>query len=462
MASSRQRLVVDSIHGDIRLNALESALIDTSTFQRLRHLKQLGMGHFTYPNATHTRFAHSLGVFAIMKRVLKLEDNPLNLSDTDKEDLCIAALFHDIGHYPYSHLMEQVDNVRLTEERVSSNGSKIEVDLTHEKYPNHEEVGKLITTTQGDILKLLDKERAEKIANLFTRSSVADQQKTKLIHSSLDMDRLDYLLRDARASGVPYGEIDLNYILSSLKVSPKGVLGVVSKAQTAAEQFLFARYFMHRAVYYHKTTFGIEEACRQLLRRCRDKGKYSVPKDGSKIREIVSGNKLLTFTDSFVDNIIRNSVEDKDPTIKQLAQTILYRKPPKLIREVCQVEKIERQTHNNCTTFILQCNNNLRNLAKKNKIPLGLFMMAEPKMVTLEKRGAEILAKNADELRDDPGDELIKVFDGIKDEPDSLVSRQDSMLKFCGGHGLQMARLYLISDDETLVQKVQKEVSHWS
>ena len=84
------------------------------------------------------------------------------------------------------------------------------------------------------------------------------------------MDRLDYLLRDSQAAGVPYGSIDLNYLLNSLRVSPNGLLGVDEKAMPAAEQYLFARYFMHRTVYWHKTTCAFEGAARQLIRRIRD------------------------------------------------------------------------------------------------------------------------------------------------------------------------------------------------
>src|SRR5271170_3378634 len=101
MASSRSnkstRVVNDNIHGDIALTNDEWRVVNTATFQRLRSLKQLGMGHLVYPNATHTRFAHSLGVFRIMCRVLERLDHP-DLNGL-KEELRLAALLHDIGHY---------------------------------------------------------------------------------------------------------------------------------------------------------------------------------------------------------------------------------------------------------------------------------------------------------------------------------------------------------------------------
>jgi HD superfamily phosphohydrolase len=154
------------------------------------------------------------------------------------------------------------------------------------------------------------------------------------------MDRLDYLLRDVRAAGVPYGEIDLDYLLNSIRISPKGMLGVDEKALAAAEHFLLARVFMHRVVYHHKTTFGFEEACRQLLRRVRNSGRYEdvLAKDGKSILEVCGGSELRNFTDEYIDRIVRKAANDEDKVIQSLASCIVERRPPKLIAEVGGVE----------------------------------------------------------------------------------------------------------------------------
>lgn len=105
-AEGGEKIVVDSIHGDIRLTAREVQVIDSASFQRLRQLKQLAMAQLVYPNATHTRFAHSLGTLGIMIKVLEVaQRNKLKLKASERENLRLAALLHDIGHYPYSHLM---------------------------------------------------------------------------------------------------------------------------------------------------------------------------------------------------------------------------------------------------------------------------------------------------------------------------------------------------------------------
>jgi HD superfamily phosphohydrolase len=166
MASTSQRrrgkLIVDSIHGDIHVTPIEQAVIDTASFQRLRHLKQLGMAQATYPNATHTRFAHSLGVLGIMERIARVARETLSLTDEQIEEIRLAGLLHDVGHYPYSHLMEKVDKVQLTEELVE--GSTFNAATA--KYPDHETAGELIVTSQQDLIDALGgKERAQRIAD---------------------------------------------------------------------------------------------------------------------------------------------------------------------------------------------------------------------------------------------------------------------------------------------------------
>ena len=244
--SRRRNTVVDTIHGAIELTARERAIIDTPQFQRLRKLKQLQMGHLTYPNATHTRFAHSLGVLGVMQRVLRVEGKPLKFTKKDTELIRLAALLHDVGHYPYSHLVEKLDEVKLTEDFVAGSGT---FDAATPKYPRHEDLGAIVVTHQPELVKAIGgRAHATEIAALFQGRS-KKRRLNRLITSSLDVDRMDYLLRDSYAAGVPYGRIDLNYILNNLRVSKKGVIGVTDKALSAVEQYLFARFFMHKTVY---------------------------------------------------------------------------------------------------------------------------------------------------------------------------------------------------------------------
>ena len=146
------KIIVDSIHRDIHLSDREVQVIDTASFQRLRQLKQLQMGHVTYPNATHTRFAHSLGALGIMSRIITVAEKTLRLTKIDQENLRLASLLHDIGHYPYSHLMESFHKVILTEEFIAPVRRR---DISFTPYPGHVQLGRVIITSQKDVLNAI-------------------------------------------------------------------------------------------------------------------------------------------------------------------------------------------------------------------------------------------------------------------------------------------------------------------
>jgi len=477
MASSQsdgsEKVVIDSIHGDIHLTRQELEVIDTGSFQRLRHLKQLGMSQMAYPNATHTRFAHSLGTLAIMERITEIakRSEQIKLSKIQKENIRLAALLHDIGHYPYSHLMERIDNVKLIEEQVEgTNEAGRALDQSRIPYPEHDLVGTYIVTEKSDLVEALGgKRRAKAIANLFgpkrPTESIISLPMSMLVHSSLDMDRLDYLLRDSQATGVPYGQIDINYLLNNLKVSPSGRVGISEKAMPAAEQFLLARFFMHRTVYYHKTTFGIEEVCRQLLRRLRDQGKYDIPKNGNKIRELVTSDALGTFTDSYVDRVIQKAVTDKDQVIQTLAKSIQKRRPPKLLSEVnILVSNEERSRPHKGTIFTLNCRHKLRQLADDFNIPLEHFIICETPPLRLEKRGRMVAAEQVIRTNLDEAEELIQVFVKDEEEPKSLVDIPFSLISQCAGLFFQSFRLYVVyegEDKDSIVAELRETIKDW-
>ncbi len=477
MASSKldgfDKIVVDSIHGDIHLKARELEVIDTASFQRLRHLKQLAMSQMVYPNATHTRFAHSLGALAIMSRIIEIANNTgqIKLTSKQQENLRLAALLHDVGHYPYSHLMERIDKVKLIEKQVvGAKAAKETLDISRIPYPEHDLVGTYIVTEQNDLIEALGgKKRAKEIANLFGPKRPTESKKSlqlsKLVHSSLDMDRLDYLLRDSQATGVPHGQIDINYLLNNLKISPSGMVGISDKAIPAAEQLLLARFFMHRTVYYHKTTFGMEEVCRQLLYRLRTQGKYGIPKDGKEIKGLVTSKALGTFTDAYVDQIIQEAVTDENQVIQKLARSIQRRRPPQLLQEVNILRSSqEHNGHHAGTTFKINCKHNLHKLANDFHIHLEQFLLCETPPLRLEKRGPLVAAEEAMRTNWKEEEELIKVFVADESEPKSLVDIPYSLLSKCAGLFFQSFRLYVVYEDkdrDSVITKLRDKVKDW-
>jgi len=374
---------------------------------------------------------------------------------------------HDIGHYPYSHLMERVDAVQLTEEELEVVNGQKEISAARTPYPDHEALGRQILESQSDICAAIGSvNRAREIGALFSRLDVADPQLSKLIHSSLDMDRLDYLLRDAKAAGVPYGQIDLNYLLSNIRLSPKGVLGVEYKALAAAEHFLLARHFMHRVVYYHKTIYGFEEACRQLLRRMRDSGVYDLARNGDEVKTLCSGPELLSFTDNYVDELIREAAneEKKDPIIQTLARCISSRTPPKLLAEVGGLQNKNERFHSG-THFRSLCKTQLPDLAKRLGIRLGQFLLCGPKPIKVEERSALLTSTEAKNLKPEEKEELIKVFVRGEDEPKSMVEINGSLINHLADHPYGIYRLYLADlskDAPKRLPDISREVQKWT
>ncbi len=456
-----EKLIVDPVHGDAHLTEEEWRLIDCPSFQRLRRLKQLQMGQATYPNATHTRFSHSLGTLAVMGRIVPAAKR---LSPEQARLLRLAALLHDIGHYPYSHLMEQLDTVVLPEELTA--GKPRPYSPTQTPYPSHEQTGSHVLATQPDLRNILvDKRTARQIADLFARTSAADPQLSKLLHSSLDIDRLDYLIRDSRACGVPYGEVDSRYLLNAIRISDTGMVGVAEKALPAAEHFLLARFFMHRAVYFHKTTFGLEEACRHLLRRLRDRGGYGIPADGNDVLDKMAGTQFALFTDAFVDDLVHRAATEETGHIRALARCVHERRPPKLVKEVRVLGRSPSEPYHAGTFFFTCARAGLRDLSERHGIPLEQFLLCRTPPVRLEPRGANLTADQARELQPEGQDELVKVFLGNETEPRSLVDVEDSLVHLIGEYSYQAFRLYVAyhgSDREDVTDRLRSAVDGWA
>mgnify|MGYP000008282095 FL=1 len=223
--------ITDPIHDFIRLNSTEQKIIDTPVFQRLRRIKQLSGAHLTYPGAQHTRFEHSLGVMHIAGMASNSLASKKQMSTSDIHDVRLAALLHDIGHGPFSHLFEEV--------------------LQKKKSITHEEIGKqiILKSEIGDIIsKTTDKKKINRLAV----GEGAKQFENEIISGALSADMMDYLLRDGYFTGAEHAKIDHNRITNSFEVY-KNKLALQSSALVNFETMMISRFQMFKAVYFHKT-----------------------------------------------------------------------------------------------------------------------------------------------------------------------------------------------------------------
>lgn len=241
--------IMDAVHGYIPFTEVEKAIIDTEPFQRLHRLKQLGMGFYVYPSASHSRFSHSVGAMHLAGLVGERFVN-IGLIDEDlKQILRLAALLHDLGHGPFSHSSENVL------EHVTG--------LTHEDM-TVKLVGESIV---GDVLESLGYDKRALAEFAVGRKPYRGEQKylTRIIAGQVDVDKMDFLNRDSYFTGVPYGRVDHRRLIEGLIVKSDNLLINVN-ALYALEQFIIARYEMFRAVYYHRTVRAAEIMFDRILR----------------------------------------------------------------------------------------------------------------------------------------------------------------------------------------------------
>ncbi|SFG42076.1 hypothetical protein SAMN04488063_1989 [Halopelagius inordinatus] len=230
--------IKDSVHDHIEVVGVAEDLLDTEEVQRLRHIRQLGTVQLVYPSANHTRFEHSLGVYHLASRAL----DHLGIDGIRGERIRAAALLHDVGHGPYSHNVESVTHRHTG------------------KY--HDDVEELLAAGEvGEVLRAngLDPSR---VAELVAGGGKYGQ----LVSGELDVDRMDYLVRDAHHTGVPYGTIDHERLIRELTFVDDELVLDEGNVQTA-ESLLLARALMNPTVYQHH----VARISKAMLRRAAER-----------------------------------------------------------------------------------------------------------------------------------------------------------------------------------------------
>ena len=245
--TERSHEMRDPIHGFIKLSEREKDLIDTEVFQRLRRIRQLALTSLVYPGAVHTRFDHSVGVMHIAGRVCQRlqELNPERVSDEDVDQVRLAALLHDVGHGPFSHVSEHLlDKYAPTDADTGQNLEKI-----------HEKITVDIIQTDPKIIEILDKDLDFVVEIIEGSKNIRDWHRD-IVSSELDADKMDYLLRDSYFAGVKYGQYDLEKLIESCLIVDRREtpLAISSKGIYALEQLLLARYHMTQQVYWHRVS----------------------------------------------------------------------------------------------------------------------------------------------------------------------------------------------------------------
>lgn len=312
---NKKKIINDPVYGFITIRSeLIFDIIDHPYFQRLRRIKQLGLTDLIYPGAHHTRFHHAIGAMHLMTGALEnLRNKEVEISDAEFEAAQIAILLHDIGHGPFSHALEY----SLLEQI------------------NHEEISRLIIM---ELNKNYDG-RLEMALEIFNGT----HKKTflhQLVSSQLDIDRMDYLMRDSFFTGVSEGTIGAERIIKMLDVK-NNKLVVEEKGIYSIENFLSARRLMYWQVYLHKTSVSAEKMLISIIRRAKDLKKSGVTLFASPALEVLlkqniglkdfSSNSFvlesfLKLDDYDIWGAIKIWADHDDPIISKLCEMLLNRK----------------------------------------------------------------------------------------------------------------------------------------
>ncbi|MHA1381134.1 MAG: HD domain-containing protein [Candidatus Helarchaeota archaeon] len=246
--------IKDAIYGYLVISENQKEIIDTYPMQRLRRIRQLAGSEYVYMGATHCRFSHSMGVSHLAEQLITHLARTIDISRNEIEKVKIAAMLHDIGHGPFSHVSESllINHLGKTHEDMTTwliQNSELKEKLEQIGY-NSKEVSKLAVG------------KLRKSGELF---------KDQIISSSVDVDALDYIVRDSHFSGAEYGFVDIFRLIYSMDiVSENGDLGLDLTALSALEAFLLARFESFKSIYFHKTSRAVQIMISEALEKAKD------------------------------------------------------------------------------------------------------------------------------------------------------------------------------------------------
>jgi HD superfamily phosphohydrolase len=315
-----EKIIRDPVHDVIALrldrptDSLLFRLINSVELQRLRRIRQLGMASLAYPGADHSRYSHSLGVMETARKVLEHLRRSHYVAEEDACACLVAALLHDIGHGPFSHVFERISGVHheaLTERVILDADSEVNLILKEDD-------------------PTLPMRAAELIRGRPRSTFLSD-----IISSQLDADRLDYLLRDNLMTGSQYGNYDLTWLIHALVIDEgSGRLAVDRKGISAVEAYLQSRYHMYRNVYFHKVVRSAEGMVKLALERARmltEQEQLDWPALEPGVQkalraEVLSIREFVDLDDVSVQHCFKRWARAPDPVLAGLCRGLMERR----------------------------------------------------------------------------------------------------------------------------------------
>lgn len=368
--ASSVKVVHDNVLGPIELDDGLVRIIDTPLFQRLRRLEQLGTASLVFPGARHTRFEHSLGAQEIMRRaVQRLRGTPEGADICEREEriLRVAALVHDLGHYPLSHVIEYVvfaiqaysqDDSGLIEVKDSNQDDEdtVAVDLHDESRwlqiaslgdqverssaAHHESLTARILKKDNDLGQAIKcyiggSDPVAEVIEVLQKTT-RDKFKRQLVSSELDVDRLDYLVRDSYYTGVTFGTVEVDHLIRRLWLhrsdgSEQRQLVVDERARPIVEHYLLGRHFMYSQVPYHRvvTAFSVLAGAVWIALHVNGTRKTSI----ESVHDALDSGAYGSYDDSWYWQKVAMLSREESSFGGKLARDLIHRRPPALAFE---------------------------------------------------------------------------------------------------------------------------------
>ncbi|MBU7031210.1 MAG: HD domain-containing protein [Theionarchaea archaeon] len=361
---SKKFLLRDPIHGYIAFDKEKYefliTLMNSFEFQRLRRIKQLGTTSFVYPGGEHSRFNHSIGVtWLLYQFIKKFKEDGLELDDDIINRMLITSLIHDIGHGPFSHVFERITNY---------NHEEITLRFIKEKMPE------LIPAySSSEIKKIFRKEVDSKNA------WIGD-----LLDSQIDVDRMDFLLRDSHFTGVNYGRFDLERIFYSLvigEIEGENHIFMLKKGLQAFEEFFISYHHMYWQVYFHEVTRSYEILLEKIFLRLKENlGDIDIELNEFLINFLSDNNPSLDnffyLDDSIILETIKKGLFSRDTVLHDLCNRFLKRKMFQCIKKG-KIESIDN---------ILEMDKKIHEYYDKNGLSYKYYFSSdEPGKVAIER-----------------------------------------------------------------------------
>tara|TARA_B100001996_G_scaffold223269_1_gene171762 strand:+ start:183 stop:1499 length:1317 start_codon:yes stop_codon:yes gene_type:complete len=340
------RVINDTIHGSFSIDGVREELLSTPEFNKLSHIKQLGLAHLVFPGAHHTRFEHSLGVSHLAGKMA----GSLSLSNEESTIVEVAAMLHDVGHGPYSHTLEHIlherggaDHMHITEGIITGDYDILS-DEERTLFPERRTVPEILESYGIDpkeVASLIHGPGAGgKERNLFHWGEGAeafeseDHTLAHLVHGPVDCDQMDYLLRDAHFTGVRHGIIDHHRLIHCME-RHSGDIAVTEGGLSALEGMMTARALMYSAVYFHKVT-RITEV---MLSRAVERSSDSLP-------EAVEMQRM-------VDAEVWHAMDSAGPFAKDMLKRLKYRR----LLKNCVTRRMEELTSDQIDRLVFLATN---------------------------------------------------------------------------------------------------------